>query len=70
MTALKGALRRTLRGGTVSGLLERLGIEPRRYWILVDLFYTLSERRDTVQQLGGMALLVADRYPWRRDITA
>ena len=57
MTALKGALRQMLRGKTVSGLLERLGIEPRRYWILVDLFHTLSERRDTVQQLGGMALL-------------
>ena len=58
MTALKGALRQMLRGKTVSGLLERLGIEPRRYWILVDLFHTLSERRDTVQHLGGMALRV------------
>ena len=59
MTALKGALRRTLRGRTVSGLLERLGIEPRRYWILADLFHTLSKRGDTVQQLGGMSLGVA-----------
>ena len=58
MTSLKAALRQTLRGRTVSGLLERLGIEPRRYWILVDLFHKLSERRDTVQHLGGMALRV------------
>ena len=47
MTALKAVLSQTLRGRTVSGLLERLGIEPRRYWILVDLFRTLSERRDS-----------------------
>ncbi len=58
MTALKAAVTQTLRGRTVSGLLERLGIEPRRYWILVELFHTLSERRDTIQHLGGMALLV------------
>ncbi len=57
MTALKAAVTQTLRGRTVSGLLERLGIEPRRYWILVDLFHTLSERREAVQQLGGIALL-------------
>ena len=42
MTALKAAVTQTLRGRTVSGLLERLGIEPRRYWILVELFHTLS----------------------------
>ena len=58
MTALKAAVTQTLRGRTVSGLLERLGIEPRRYWILVDLFHTLSRRREAVQHLGGMALLV------------
>ncbi len=58
MTALKGALRRALRGRKVSGLLERLGIEPRRYWILVDLFNTLSQRREAVQQLGGTVLIV------------
>ncbi len=52
MTALKAAVTQTLRGRTVSGLLERLGIEPRRYWILVELFHTLSERRDTIQHLG------------------
>ena len=57
MTTLKSALRQSLRGRTVSGLLERLGIEPRRYWILVDLFLTLSQRREAVQQLGGTALL-------------
>ena len=62
MTALKAALRQTLRGKTVSGLLERLGIESRRYWILVDLFNTLSERREAVQQLGGMALLVGTGF--------
>ena len=57
MNALKAALRQVLRGRTVSGLLERLGIESRRYWILVDLFNTLSRRREAVHQLGGTALL-------------
>ncbi len=59
MTALKGALRQSLRGRTVSGLLERLGIEPRRYWILVDLFHKLSERQEAVQQIGSTSLRVA-----------
>ena len=59
MTALKGALRQSLRGRTVSGLLERLGIDPRRYWILVDLFHKLKKRREAVQQMGGIALRVA-----------
>ena len=59
MTALKAALRQTLRGRTVSGLLERLGIDPRRYWILVDLFHKLKKRREAVQQMGGIALRVA-----------
>ena len=58
MSASKGAASQTLRGRMVSGLLERLGIEPRRYWILVELFRKLSERREAVQQLGGTALLV------------
>ena len=52
MSASKGAASQTLRGRMVSGLLERLGIEPRRYWILVELFRKLSERREAVQQLG------------------
>ena len=58
MSASKAAPSQTLLGRMVSGLMERLGIEPRRYWILVELFRKLSERREAVQQLGGMALLV------------
>ena len=32
------------RGRAFAGLLQRCGIEPRRYWVLVDLFNTLGAR--------------------------
>ena len=50
MTALRAFIRRLLRGPAFSRLLERCGIEPRRYWILVDLFETLGARLE----LAGM----------------
>ena len=50
MTALPAFARRLLRGPGYSRLLERCGIEPRPYWILVDLFETLGAR----QELAGM----------------
>ena len=46
MTSLRAALRRLLRGPTFTRLLERCGIEPRRFQLLVDLFETLSERQE------------------------
>ena len=32
--------------------LARLGIDPRQYWLLVDLFSTLGSRQE-IAQLGG-----------------
>jgi hypothetical protein len=51
-------LERFLRGPFVSGWLRRFGIDPVRYWILMDLFGELSERRELFSQLGrdGMTL--------------
>jgi hypothetical protein len=51
-------LERVLRGPRVSGWLKRCGIEPVRYWLLLDLFGELSERRELFSQLGrdGMSL--------------
>jgi hypothetical protein len=42
----------------VRGLMERLGIDPVHYWLLMDLFGKLSERRELFSQLGrdGMSL--------------
>ena len=40
--------RRVFRGKMFAALLRRCGIEPRQYWLLVDLFGTLSERQEVV----------------------
>ncbi|MGO8735569.1 MAG: hypothetical protein ACLQVM_22550 [Terriglobia bacterium] len=47
-----------LRGPRVSGLLKACGVNPRHYWLLVDLFGQLSERHEFMTQLGhsGYAL--------------
>ena len=37
---------RIFRGRTFAAMLRRCGIEPRQYWLLVDLFGTLSERQE------------------------
>ena len=50
MTAVYAILRRFFRGAAVTRLLERCGIDPHRYWLLVDLFETLGAR----QELAGM----------------
>lgn len=42
-----------LRGPRASRLLERLGVDPKRYWLLVDLFAQLSERGEMLDQLGA-----------------
>jgi hypothetical protein len=61
MNAIKEAIARLLRGPRVSGLLERLGIDPRRFWLLMDLFDLISERGEMMDQLGreGVALNTA-----------
>ena len=50
VTALSAIVRRVFRGRAFAGLLERCGIEPRRYRVLVDLFHTLGAR----QEVAGM----------------
>lgn len=49
---------RTLRGPGASRLLSRCGIDPRRYWLLTDLFACMSERGEMLDQMGlnGYAL--------------
>lgn len=51
-------LRRFIRGPQISRLLAAFNIEPRRYWLLMDLFANLSERGEMLDQLGrdGVAL--------------
>jgi hypothetical protein len=50
-----------LRGPAVSRGLGRCGIDARRYWLLVDLFSTISDRGEVMDQLGrnGVALRTA-----------
>jgi hypothetical protein len=47
------AIRRILRGPTSCALLKRLGIDPKRYWLLVDLFGQLSDHNEMMDQLGS-----------------
>lgn len=56
---MKG-LERSLRGPRFSGFLLKLGIDPKRYWLLMDLFGTLTERREALNQLGrdGVSLKI------------
>jgi len=41
-----------LRGPAVSRALARFGVDPKRYWLLVDLFGAMSERQEVMDQLG------------------
>jgi len=52
MNAIREVIARILRGPGVSRFLERLGIDPRRYWLLVDLFDQLSDRGEALDELG------------------
>jgi hypothetical protein len=54
------AVNRFLRGPGFSRLLLRLDIDPKRYWLLTDLFATLTQRREVMNQLGrdGMSLKI------------
>ena len=38
-----------LRGRAAARALERLGIDPKRYWVLVDLYKALSKRNERIQ---------------------
>lgn len=49
MRDLRSIGRQFFRGTAFAALLDRCGIEPHRYWILVDLFQTLSKRQEVVR---------------------
>lgn len=59
--AFLAALNRFLRGPQVSRLLAGIGVDVRRYWLLMDLFEQLGDRRGMMNQLGreGAALKVS-----------
>lgn len=61
MKTIQEAIERLLRGPRVSGFLGSVGIDSKRYWLLMDLFGQLSERGEMLDQLGrnGVALQVA-----------
>jgi hypothetical protein len=61
MNAIWAKLEAALRGPRVSRFLERRGVDARRFWLLVDLLETLSERGEMMDQLGrdGVALRTA-----------
>lgn len=44
--SLQLMLRTALQGPAVTRFLSKLGVEARRFWLLVDLFWELSERRE------------------------
>ncbi len=48
MTGLRSLGRRLLHGPAFTGLLERCGVDVRRFWLLVDLFETLGARQEVV----------------------
>ena len=52
MNAVLKAILRGLRGPACCRLLRRMGIDPKRYWLLMDLFGQLSDRREMLNQLG------------------
>ena len=49
---LKAAIERKLRGPAFSRLLRRVDIDPKRYWLLMDLFHKLSTREEMQGQMG------------------
>jgi len=56
MNSFSKTVDRMLRGPSASRMLVRLGIDPVRFWLLMDLFGTLSERRELMSQLGKDAV--------------
>jgi hypothetical protein len=58
ISALSDGASRFLRGRACGRIVAKLGIDPQRYWLLMDLFDELSERREMMAQLGrnGVAL--------------
>ena len=52
MKGMGSIVRRCFRGRAFARVLESCGIEPRRYWLLVDLFRTLGKRGE-VARMGN-----------------
>jgi hypothetical protein len=61
MNAILEALQRYLRGPAVGRVLQSFGIDPHRYWLLIDLFGELTDRREMFGHLGrdGVSLKTA-----------
>jgi hypothetical protein len=49
---VKERIEQFLRGPACSAFLGRFGIDPKRYWLLMDLFQKLSARGEVQDQLG------------------
>jgi hypothetical protein len=49
---VKERIEQFLRGPECAGLLRKFGIDPKRYWLLIDLFHKLSTRGEMQDQLG------------------
>ena len=51
-------MKELLRNARTGKFLESCGVNPRHYWLLIDLFAQLSERGEMMDQLGrnGVAL--------------
>jgi hypothetical protein len=65
MTAVLSWPRQFVRGTAGSSVLRSFGIDPRRYWLLMDLFRELSSRREVFGQLGRNAVqLQSMAYLW------
>jgi hypothetical protein len=65
MNTFLEAVRHYLRGPAVSRVLQSFGIDPHRYWLLIDLFGELTNRREMLGHLGrdGISLkMVAGIY--------
>ena len=52
MKQLQQIIERALRGPGPSRLLHRFGVDARRFWLLMDLFGQLHDRREILNQLG------------------
>jgi hypothetical protein len=57
---LRDAMRRVLRGPTASRMLAGFGIHPRPFWLLVDLFGALSQRREVLSGSRRGGALVSE----------
>ena len=64
MRDLRPIGRQFFRGTAFAALLERCGIEPHRYWILVDLFQTLSKRQEVIRMGSHNQSLRHVVIPW------